>query len=569
LTLTPNYNPNPLHPRIKITNKTGASAYNFVSHQLDPNGTQDFQLQALRLHLGVNDDFGSLTLVIHDHNNSLTDLTDIDRPSVISREWGIQLYLGKTLATEQRWFYGKIKDVVVERPSTGLQIVTITAVGWGIILRERLTRLIRNQAKTSDGVTLDDTDVSTRIDNLILDLFQDLDHQVDNHITQLSNITAQTSTTGNGICEQCTDIKIANVNFNLASYAQVISNLVGITNGTWQVDYDRRLIVQDPETIDSGFLFTNNLTGTDAQTWDYNKIGYVLNSPISWQDSSADTYYSFIHGFGHFSPKLVASLETTPDASDNLDTAWHAIPFTVPSDNIFKISIRAIKTGTLTTDGSVQIWGDTGGSGPDPGDIRRTILLNAATLNALGTTTPADWFEIPIKPKLEGLTPNEQLYIVFPTYGTATDTYNINYKTATGTFWDSADGVTWTSRTGASSYRAYDARRLISTVENVEVAANIAEPRERAFPIRSDLEEQTVRQTLLQAANLLGKQRRIYSPVIISPVTERIPLGTFCRIEDKKTGLDTKANIISIDLMATADEQGVQKIEVGLDQFHY
>jgi hypothetical protein len=568
LTLTPNYNPNPLHPRIKITNKTGASAYNFVSHQLDPNGTQDFKLHALRLHLGVNDDFGSLTLVIHDHNNSLTDLTDIDRPSVISREWGIQLYLGKTLATEQRWFYGKIKDVVVERPSTGLQIVTITAVGWGIILRERLTRLIRNQAKDTDGVTLDDTDVSTRIDNLILDLFQDLDHQVDDNIAQLSNITAQTSTTGEGICEQCTDIKLANVNFNLASYAQVISNLVGITNGTWQVDYDRRLIVQDPETIDSGFLFTNNLSGTDAQTWNYDKIGYILNSPISWQDSSADTYYSFIHGFGHFSPKLVASLETTPDASDNLDTAWHAIPFTVTSDNIFKISIRAIKTGTPASDGSVQIWGDSGGSGPDPGDIRRTILLNAATLNALGTATPADWFEIPIKPKLE-VTPNEQLYIVFPAYGDASNTYNINYKAATGTFWDSSDGVTWTSRTGASSYRVYDARRLLSTVENVEVAANIAEPRERAFPIRSDLEEQTVRQTLIQASNILGKQRRIYSPVIISPVTERIPLGTFCRIEDKKTGLDTKANIISIDLMATADEQGVQKIEVGLDQFHY
>ena len=293
MTLTPNYNPNPLHPRIKITNKSGASAYNFVSHQLDPNGTQDFRLQALRLHLGVNDDFGSLTLVIHDHNNSLTDLTDIDRPSVISREWGIQLYLGKTLATEQRWFYGKIKDVSIERPTTGVQIVTIIAVGWGIILRERLTRLIRNQAKTADGVTLDDTDVSTRIDNLILDLFQDLDHQVDDNIAQLSNITAQTSTTGEGICEQCTDIKLANVNFNLASYAQVISNLVGITNGTWQVDYDRRLIVQDPGTIDSGFLFTNNLSGTDAQTWNYDKIGYILNSPISWQDSSADTYYSY------------------------------------------------------------------------------------------------------------------------------------------------------------------------------------------------------------------------------------------------------------------------------------
>ena len=568
MTLTPNYNPNPLHPRIVITNKTGASAYNFVSHQLDPTGTQDFRLYGLKLHLGVNDDFGSLTLMIHDHNNALTDLTDEGRSSILSREWGIQLYLGKTLATEGRWFYGKIKDVVVERPSTGLQLITLTAVGWGIILRERLTRLVRNQAKTSDGITLDDTDTSTRIDKLLLDLFQDKDHQVDDNLPQLGNITAQTSTTGNGICEECTDIKIANVNFNLASYAQAISNLVGITNGVWHIDYDRTLIVQDPDTVDSGFLFTNNLSGNDAQTWNENKIGYILNSPIGWNDSSADTYYSFIHGFGHFSPKLNVSDGGTPNASDNLDTAWHAIPFTVTSDNIFKIAVRAIKTGTPASDSSVQIWGDSGGSGPDPGDIRRSISLNATTLNTLGTSTPANWFEIPIKPKLE-VTPNEQLYLVFPLYGTATNTYNINYESGSGTFWDSPDGVTWTSRTGKSAYRIYDARRLISTVENTEVVDKLPEPRERAFPIRADLEEQTVRQTLLQAATILGKQRRMYTPVIISPVTERIPLGTFCKLQDAKTGLDVKANIISIDLQATAEELGVQRIEVGLDEFHY
>jgi hypothetical protein len=568
LTLTPSYNPSPLHPRIAITNTTGASAYNFVSKKLDSSGTQDFKLQALNLHLGVNDDFGSLVLVIHDHSNSLTDLTDSDRPSVIEREWGVQLYLGKTLATETRWFYGKIKDVTIERPSTNLQIITIVAVGWGIILRERLTRLVRNQKKDTDGVTLDDTDTSTRIDNLILDLFQDIDHQVDNNIEQVSTITAQTSTTGNGICEACTDIKIANVNYNLASYAQVISNLVGITNGVWQVDYDRTLIVQDPDTVDSGFLFTNYLSGNDAQTWNSSKIGYILNAPISWSDSSADTYYNFIHGFGHFSPKLNTSDGQTPNASDNLDTMYHAIPFTVTSDNIFKIAVKLTRLGTLTTDGKIEIWGDTGGSGPDSGDVRRSILLNAATLNGLGLTTPANFFEISIKPKLE-VTPNEQLYIVIRRYGTATDTINVDYKSGTGTYWDSPDGVTWTSRTGKSAFRVYEARRLISTLENTEVASKISSPRERAFPIRADMEEQTVRQTLIQAGNILGKQRRIYSAVTISPVTSRIPLGTYCTLEDAKTGLKTKANIISIDLSAKSDEQGVQTIDVGLDEFHY
>ena len=566
MTLTPNYDPNPLHPRIVITNLTGGSAYNFVSKQLDSNGTQDFQLEAMKLHLGIDDDFGYLQLVIHDHNNSLTDLTNTNRPGVIGREWGIQLYLGKTLATEERWFYGKIKDFTVSRPTTGIQTIAITAVGWGVILRERMSRITRNQKKESDGITLDDTDDSTKISELILDLFQDSDHLIDNNISQISNITAQTSTTGNGIDEAATTGKIANINFTVASYAQIISNLCGIANTRWHINGDRSLIVQDPESIDSGFLFTNNLSGTNAQTWNSNKIGYILNAPLEWKDSSADMLYSFVHGFGHFSPGLMASDGQTPDAADNLDTAWHAIPITPTADNIMKVAIRSIKTGTPASDSSIQIWGDTGGSGPDPNDVRYKKILNSTTLNDLGTTTPADWFEIPIKPRIQ-VTPGEQLYLVFPKYGTGTDTFSVNYKAGTGTYWDSSDGTTWTSRVGQSAYRIYEARRLVTTVENIDAAEVIPEPRERIFPIRADLEEQTVRQTMLAAADVLGKQKRTYGTVTVSPVSARIPLGTFCKLEDGKTGLDVKAIITSLDLTASQSEQGVQRIELGLEEY--
>ena len=566
MSLTPNYNPNPLHPQVFITNDDGDIVYTFTSKQLQSTPTQDFRLTEFNIELGVGDNFGNAVLLIHDHNNIFTDSTNPNRPSTIGREWGIQIYLGQSLSTKYRAFYGKIKDVVIERPSTNLQMVTLTCVGWGVILRERLSRLVRAQKKTSDGETLDDTDTATRIDNLILDLFQDKDHQVDNNITQLTNITAQTSTTGNGICEDCTSIKLANVNYNLASYAQIISNLVGITNSVWHINQDRALIVQDSSSHDSGLLLTNNLSETKAQNWDSTKIGYILNSPISWSDSSADTWYSFIHGYGHFSPNLVASDGQTPNASFNLDAKWVAIPFTVSSDNIFKIATRSIKTGTPASDGKVEIWGDSGGAGPDPGDIRRSTLLNSTTLQGLGTSTPANWFETPIKPKLE-VNPNEQLYIVFPKYGSASHTYNIDYKTAAGTYWDSPDGVTWTSRTGTMAYRAYDARRLISTLENTYVESQQSEPRERAFPIRADMEEQTVRQTLLQAGDLLGRQRRMYSNIIVSPVSSRIELNTFCNVVDGKTGLNTKANIIGVSMSCSAIEQGVQRIELMLDEF--
>ena len=566
MTLTPNYNPNALHPRIVITNQFGGSAYTFESKELNPTGTQDFQLNALKLHLGIDDDFGTLHLVIHDNDGNLSDLTNNDRPGLIGREWSIQLYLGKSTATEQRWFYGKIKDFTTSRPTTGVQTISISCVGYGIVLRERMSRLVRNQAKTADGVTLDDTDDSTKISELMLDLFNDRDHYIDNNIDRLTSITAQTSTTGNGIDESATSQKIANVNFNVASFGQIISNLAGVANTTFHVNADRRLIVQDPESRDSGFLFTNNLSGERATTWDSTKIGYILNAPLEWKDSSADMLYNFIHGFGHFKPGVSVSETTTPDAADNLDSEWHAIPFIPTADNIVKIAIRSIKTGTPAEDTSVQIWGDTGGSGPDSADVRYKKLLNTETLNKLGTTTPADWFEIPIHPRLD-VTPGEQLYIVFPKVGDASNTISVNYAAGSGTYWDSTNGTSWTSRVGKSAYRVYESRRLTTTVENTSAAELLPEPRERIFPIRSDLEEQTVRQTLLSAAEVLGKQRRTYGTVIISPVTARIPLGTFCKLEDVKTGLSVKANITGIDLQADSSTLGVQRIELALDAY--
>ena len=568
MTILPSgYNPNPLHPRIIITNLSGGAAYTFESAQLLTTPTQDFKLEALRLHLGTDDDFGYLQLVIHDHDNALTDLTNNKRPGSIGREWGIQLYLGKTLALQERWFYGKIKDFTVSRPTTGIQTISLTAVGWGVQLRERMTRLTRNQAKESDGVTLDDTDTSTTISELILDLFQDTDHYVDDNIAKISKITAQTSTTGNGIDEQATSGKIANINYTVASFAQVISNLAGIANTTWHVDADRRLIVQDPEAHDSGFLFSNDFTASsDLTSWNAKKMGYILNAPLEWKDSSADMLYNFVHGFGHFNPVLSSSDGGTPDAADNLDTEFHAIPITPSTDNIAKIAIRSIKTGTPASDGSVEIWGDTGGSGPDPNDIRRKIILNKTTLQGLGTTTPADWFEIPIKPKLE-VTPNEQLYIVFRKYGDASNTFSVNYESGSGTYWDSTDGTTWTSRVGKSAFRVYDARRLVTTVENIDATSVLPEPRERIFPIRADLEEQTVRETLLQAAAVLGQQKRTYGKVIVSPPTARIPLSTFCILQDAKTGLDVRANIVGIDLEATSADLGVQRVELSLESY--
>ena len=306
----------------------------------------------------------------------------------------------------------------------------------------------------------------------------------------------------------------------------------------------------------------------DAKGWSATKIGYLKNQVFGWTDSTFDSLYSWIHGFGHFAPSLDISYVVAPDAADNLDTRWVAIPIVPTRDNIFKISLRMSRTGTPASAHEIRIVGDDSGS-PDATDIRRVIRIPKQTLQALGTSTPADWAEYPVTPKLE-VTPNEQLYIVFPKYGTSGNTVNINYKSGTGTYKDSSDGVSWSTATGSPAHRVYSAKRLMTSLENTVVSQKLPEPREKLLPIRGDLEEQTVRQAMIQAGFILGKQRRVYQDVTITPTTDRIPLASYCRLQDSKSGLDIKAIIESyeIEMHSNNNRLGADSIKLSLDELY-
>jgi len=566
MTITPNYNTNELSPKVIITDYVGATQYTYESDPIASIPTKDFYLTDLTVNIAGNGDYGNATLIIDDYQNLLVDST-LRKGSLIKRQWDIQISLGKSAGTLYRVFYGKIVEASIIRSGTGQQAIILKCVGYGIILKERITRIVRNQNKTSDGVTLDDTDTKTRLDNLIYDMFQDKDHQIDEGLPLITGVTASTDITL--ICPDSLNIKVANVNEFGNTYAGFISRIVGLSNTDWYVDADRQLVVRDASIHDSGFLFTNNLAGLDAQGWSATKIGYLKNTVIGWSDSSSDSMYSFIHGFGHFAPALDNSQETTPDASDNLDSEWHAIPITTTRDNIFKIAVRMIKTGTPPSASEFRIVGDDGTGKPDVTDIRRTIRISKEQLQALGVSTPAGWTEFPIRPRLD-VVPNESLFIVFPKYGSASHTININYKSGSGVYYDSTNNVTWTSRTGLTNFRVYSAKRLFTTIENTVVSQTLPEPREKLFPIRADLEEQTVRQTLIQAAELMGKQRRVYEKVIITPPTDRIPLSAYCRLQDSVTGLDVKAVIVgyTIEMHAKNNVIGADSVTLVLDEMY-
>ena len=565
MTITSGYDPRELSPKVIITDYTGSTQYTYESETIASSPTQNFKLTDLRIQMNGNGNYGSATLVIADNGSALVDAT-LRRGSLIKRQWDIQIYLGKTAGTLQRWFYGKIVSANVIRPGTGQQGIALDCVGWGVILKERITRIVRNQDKDADGIGLLDSDTKTRLDNLILDLFTKVDHQVDENIQQINSITAAVADPG--LDSSTLDIKVANVNELGNTYAGFISRIAGLANADWYIDSDKKLIVRDAFTYDSGFLFTNNLTGLDATGWSATKIGYLKNQVFGWTDSTFDSLYSWIHGFGHFAPSLDLSYEVAPDAADNLDTRWIAIPIAPTRDNIFKISLRMSRTGTPASAHEIRIVGDDSGS-PDATDIRRVIRIPKQTLQALGTSTPADWAEYPVTPKLE-VTPNEQLYIVFPAYGDSSNTVNINYKSGTGSYKDSSDGVTWSTATGSPAHRVYSAKRLMTSLENTVVSQKLPEPREKLLPIRGDLEEQTVRQAMIQAGFILGKQRRVYQDVTITPTTDRIPLASYCRLQDSKSGLDIKAIIGSyeIEMHSNNNRLGADSIKLSLDELY-
>ena len=568
MTLTPNFDPTESAPEVYIYDYDGALVYTYTTSKTQSSPVQDFRLTDLSLTVQANGSYGHATLMLEDNAGVLVD-TSSRKKCLIKREYDIQIYLGKNNSGRVRWFYGKIKSANIVRPGTASQRIQLNCVGWGEVLKSKITTIKRNQAKTSNGIDLDETDTSTKVYELIQDMFDDTDHLFDNNITPINTFTHTTG--AEGICTECTDISLANINELGNTYAGFISRVVGTANADWHINADRRIVVRDPINHDSGFLITNDLAGTDAQNWDSGKIMYIKNSPFAWDDSSYDTMYSWIHAYGHFAPSLQVKEETTPDAADNVDDEYVSVPFTPTHDNVFKVAFRATKTGTPATNATVEIRGDDGTGKPSATDVRRSIVITKEILQALGTSTPASWFEIPISPKLE-VQPEEILHIVFPAYGDVSNTFNINYKSGSGTYHVSTDGTTWSAATGLVNFRVYDAKRLHTSVENTNLSKILSEQREKLLPIRADLEEQTVRQALLIAGETLGRERRVYEDVICTMPDDRISLSSYIRMQDLKTGLDIKATIVSYSIeMHAGDAQtniGATSVKLTLDDVH-
>jgi len=182
---TPRNNPTELAPKLQIFDQNEILKHTFETKKTNASPIQNIKVSDIILEQGVGSNWGKLVFMINDHSNTLTKNT-LRRESTIERQWRVKLELGKTPSTKDTWFEGKILETEILRPGTAQQQLLISCVGWGDVLRNRYTKLIRNQKKLADGIDVDDTDISARIDELIFDLINGVDHQLDDNFVPLA-----------------------------------------------------------------------------------------------------------------------------------------------------------------------------------------------------------------------------------------------------------------------------------------------------------------------------------------------------------------------------------------------
>jgi hypothetical protein len=531
-----------LFPKVLIHDLDGSLQYTYETSQVASSPTQDFNLSGMNIHLGINDDYGNAVLDIEDNTNTLIETTN--KSCKIKRQWDIQIYLGKTSATLERWFYGKVYETEIVKPTPNQTIVRLTCIGWGIRLKERMTKIKRFQDKTSDGLALDSTDTSAKVSEIAKDIVSDTDHFLYTALPSETEITTSVDDI---------DIKLADFQLNATSWSDGISQLAGMSNSNYHINADRELVFSNADS-DSGFLFDSSVVSYDSLNWNGTKLGYIKRAPFTWKDSSADTGYSFIHAYGvqHISKDI----EQTSSNANKVLTSSIAIPFTPTSNNVAKIAISMAKTGTPDQIGSFQILG--GASSPDSNDLRKEAKLSASSLTTLGTSY--DWREIAFDNVT--VTPREQLYFVIKGYGSGSHTINAEYDTSSGTYY-SLSGSTWSSNTGNFKIRVYHANNVITTLENT-VAKRRFGVREKILTFQN-IQEETVRDSLIFTSDIISREKRSYSNMIISPTTSRIVLGKTCKVVDTKTGLNVTAEINTVDI--EVPPEGASQISIGLLEF--
>lgn len=552
------YDPQPLYPKIIIRDGVGTLRYTYESPQVKAGGSpvQDFVLESWNIRGGIGTDFGKSAVIINDVNRLLYDTTDPDRPLIIKGQWTLEVWLGQSYANLSRWFKGIIQDPENET-SYNHNKITLYAVGNLIQYTDLTTTLKFFQKKTSDGLTLDDTDTTAKCSELVKKLLTSKEHY-GNPSRDLLSVDV---TNVDDI-----DIKVASIEKNFETINSTISQLANMSGAIFGLDPDDKFWFRYRGSKSSGFLFTNNRTNLQTQNWNKSKFGILRKAPSGYIDSTIGYGISDLIGVGCFHDTKDYE-QTSANAVLDLSTKYFAFPVTPTKDNISKLAPYLSKTGTPSKDLGVSIISADSGGVPDESSNRKKISVNSLILQGLAS---GEYKELSFD--ITDVEPNQKVFIMFDKYPDGSNPIKIDYQTGSGQYYDSTDGTTWTLRTGNVKIRTYHSQEIIEYVENVVAKKTFGRRREEVIPIQ-DLNEDSAIQALIGISDSVGKTRRTYKPTRISAVSSRLELGQTVKIVDKNTGLDIVGDLIAFELGGNAFDPknalGASEINITVEKVFY
>ena len=534
LVLPDNYNADGLAPRILIYDKNLRLQYEYTHPQLIADGTQDFTLLDWNISGGINSNTGSASVIIEDHDNSLTESGDL----IIRPGWHIQIFLGKDAQNLESWFFGIVNAPRLIRQGYNQQTVSVSAYGYAHTLSTRFVSLDHTQERDENN-QLDNSDMSACVSELVKQVFDS---------TSLLLPPPDPNLTLDGVDQ--IDIKLANLKKNNQSQGIVISELANIANCVYGIDPDLDFFFHSANRH-SGYTVTNG----DATQIDPDKLMIIRNRPFSYTDTVVRKAFTSLIGID-----LTLQLDKVADeggtSTMDIDADYYNyLGFEINFlGDINELELLFKRVGNITRDLDWQVRSYTSGTDSTPSP-------NDGTQEASGTLTDD---------RLNEMTENENTWLSFNLSGSANpnitrrmiwfgtisgqfSNFQILYKAGTPTAIFGSSGYSVNDQNlpdGIPRMRVLDvARQTLLKAQNLKVQREQSHKEQMQYMSgtpNSETAEAIVTGLLDQA----GQERRVYSMTVSTPNT-RPPLGQQIKILDTFNNLNKDALLIGYDISAS------------------
>jgi hypothetical protein len=369
---------------------------------------------------------------------------------------------------------------------------------------------------------------------------------------------------------QDVDVKLEGFKAKHNSFAFAMERLASLTGGFYGMDSNRRLFYYLPNQSDSGFLFTNDQTGSTTTNWNQNKIALLREkNPLSYSDSIRNSGKSVVTALGATESSLDIDVDPTLDAAFDLSANYLAIQFVPTNPSLNKVAFKLRRKGDpLSSDLVVRIVGATGTPSPRVTEQNIRVIVPKEKLNQKLASSQWVWIEVGFKKRL--LVADATYYCVLDKQGSSSSKIEVGYATAgaTESYFSSSDGSSWgVSNTGDFAFRTFPTAALNLIMFNADAFRKNGLD-EAMINLRGVPSLDTAANILFGLAPIIGSERRVYPPIPITPTTDPIPTGQFCTIFDSFLDISVRGTILGYDLKGNETiSGGCNEIQVIIEEF--